>query len=364
MNYLDIDQIKSIHIEHTSKCNLFCPQCARTHEGGLNPELELDELTVDDYKKLFTPDFAKQLERVWFCGNYGDPIASNTFLDSCEFLKSVGVDYIQVYTNGSLRSPDWWKRLAKTVDWVTFSVDGLKDTNHIYRVNSKWDKIIENAKAFIEAGGHAHWDYLIFDHNVHQVAEAKELAKEIGFKSISFKNTSRFVTTDTFKKHLNKEKTTVKTRKGEYEISSKENKNKTKYEQIVEKFGSFESYVDKTPISCKTKNKGQIYIDFQFNVWPCCWLGGPSRFYGTKNVQKKQLISLIEKYGVGFNSLKQKSLKEVFDHIWYTNELTSSWQNKMNDSNPKLFTCGRTCGDSYEFSSVGNFNEQRFELNG
>ena len=73
MKYLELDQIKSFHIEHTSKCNLFCPQCARTLDGGLNPELDLDELTLDDYKKVFTPDFAKQLDRIWFCGNYGDP---------------------------------------------------------------------------------------------------------------------------------------------------------------------------------------------------------------------------------------------------------------------------------------------------
>ncbi len=35
----------------------------------------------------------------------------------------------------------------------------------------------------------------------------------------------------------------------------------------------------------------------------------------------------------------------------------------MTDSNPKLFTCGRTCGSDYEFSSAeGTFNSQRYTL--
>ena len=37
----------------------------------------------------------------------------------------------------------------------------------------------EIRKVFIEAGGNANWDYLIFDHNIHQVAEAKQIAKKI-----------------------------------------------------------------------------------------------------------------------------------------------------------------------------------------
>jgi hypothetical protein len=44
----------------------------------------------------------------------------------------------------------------------------LEDTNHLYRENVEWKKIMENARAFISAGGTAHWDMLIFDHNKHQ----------------------------------------------------------------------------------------------------------------------------------------------------------------------------------------------------
>ena len=66
MKYLELNQIKAFHIEHTSKCNLFCPQCARTLDGGLNPELELDELTLDDYKKTMEVVIKKETQEVKF----------------------------------------------------------------------------------------------------------------------------------------------------------------------------------------------------------------------------------------------------------------------------------------------------------
>ena len=52
---------------------------------------------------------------------------------------------------------------------------------------------------------------------------------------------------------------------------------------------------------------------------------------------------------------KKSILKTIFNHDWFANSLADSWNNTMADEkNPKLFTCGRTCGTSFEFSSVGN----------
>jgi MoaA/NifB/PqqE/SkfB family radical SAM enzyme len=363
MNYLDIDKIRSIHFEHTSKCNLLCPQCARVKDGKVVPELPLDELTLDDYKKILTPELVSQLDKVFWCGNYGDSIASNTFLECLEWVKSTGVPKISVITNGSARNSEWWVKVAKILngpqDRVTFSIDGFEDTNHLYRVNAQWHKLIENVKAFIGAGGKAHWDYLIFDHNIHQVARAKTFAKKIGFESISFKNTSRFVNTAKFQEVMSEQ---VTHRKGDYSISSKENKNKTKYEQIIEKFGSFNEYVNQTPINCKTKNEQNIFIDFQMKLWPCCWVGAPKHFHDKQNIQEKQLNKLLNRYSKDFNSLRKYSLEEVLEHDFYDKDLVSSWSNTMDSEISKLFTCGRTCGDSYEFSSSTRFNEKTYYL--
>jgi len=57
------------------------------------------------------------------------------------------------------------------------------------------------------------------------------------------------------------------------------------------------------------------------------------------------------------------TLKEILKHEFYNKDLVSSWDNTMADKNSKLFTCGRTCGSDYEFSSQeGTFNSQRYTL--
>ena len=362
MNYLNLNEITTLHIEHTSKCNLLCPQCARVDNNGKkNPILPMDELTIDDYKRILTPDFAKQIKRIFWCGNYGDSIASNNFLECLEFIRHSGVQGLTVVTNGSAQSPAWWTKIGnildRDTDRVDFSIDGLEDTNHLYRINSNWNKLKENVTAFINAGGNANWDYLIFDHNIHQVAKAKELAKEMGFKSINFKNTSRFVKVSDFNEVMEIET------KNKNIISSKENKNKTKYDQIIDKFGTFNNYVDQTPITCKYKKDTTVYIDFEMNLWPCCWVGAPTYFDDEDNIQKKQIKQIQERYGKDFNSLKKYTLEQVLEHNFYNKDLNDSWGNTMADSNPKLFTCGRTCGSDYEFSSAeGTFNSQRYTL--
>ena len=42
---------------------------------------------------------------------------------------------------------------------------------------------MRNLSTFINAGGKAEWKYLIFEHNKHQVDDAKQLAKSLGVET-------------------------------------------------------------------------------------------------------------------------------------------------------------------------------------
>jgi len=370
--YLTQSDITSVHMEHTSKCNLLCPQCARVVNGKVNPDLPLTELTLKDYQHIFTEDFAPQIKNVYWCGSYGDSIASSTWVECAYWLRYSGVQSMQLFTNGSARKPDWWRGLSNIFnrehDFVHFSIDGLEDTNHLYRVNSDWKIIMKNVKAFIEAGGNARWDYLIFDHNKHQIEEAYNLAKDLGFRQIVFKNTSRFIANNEFLNSMSRDTENVynkKTQESIHTISDKENENVSKFDAIIEKYGNWESYVDATTISCKSQELKSIYIDFTARMWPCCWTGAPMYFTGDNNIQANQLQKLLGNYETNFNSLRHHTIQEVLEHSWLSQQLEQSWQNKMQDNNAKLHTCGRTCGSDYEFSSkIGTSNAQRFYLNG
>jgi len=69
---------------------------------------------------------------------------------------------------------------------VTFSIDGLENTNHMYRQGVQWKRIMANARAYIEAGGQAVWKCLVFEHNQHQLTEIKNLARQMGFAEVVF----------------------------------------------------------------------------------------------------------------------------------------------------------------------------------
>ena len=358
-NFFAIDDIKSIQIDHTSRCNCMCPQCARVSEGIVNPRMPIDELTVEDYKVIFPSTIIKQVELITQCGNYGDIVASNTILDCLEWLRENGsTAHINIMTNGSARNMDWWKRLASIIGLngrVTFSIDGLEDTNHLYRVGAIWNKVIENANTYIENGGRARWDYLIFDHNQHQVEEAEKLAREIGFESFYVKNTSRFINDKNYLTGKVSEEETLKQPTDEkYRSTSSE-----KFVNIIDKHNTWENYINETTIDCKFQKQSALFVDFQARLWPCTWVAAPIHFAKIDNIQTKQIHSLMEHYGTTFNSLRHHTLEDVLTHEWFASNLVSSWE-----TDEKLMTCGRTCGTDYEFSSStpANSKLKRFKI--
>tara|TARA_B100001057_G_scaffold174173_1_gene174879 strand:- start:2324 stop:3259 length:936 start_codon:yes stop_codon:yes gene_type:complete len=305
-----------------------------------------------------------------FCGNYGEVVVSKTFLECLQYVVENTTAKIVIATNSSARDESWWKELGlmlKGRGKVNFSIDGLSDTNHLYRVNADFDKCLRNAQAFIDAGGIARWDYLVFAHNEHQVDGAVELAKTMGFKDFAVKLTNRFVNDEQYRhKKAASESSKVVTRKSSYTLSMASD---TKYTasgvddntNIINKYGSWNNYVNATPISCKWRPGGQIFLDFENRVWPCTWTASGYLHHGD-NTQKTQALQLFERYGEDFNCLDNKSLPEVLEHSYFARDFCASWSSTMTDAVPKLFACGRTCGTDYNFSSAHGANRRILEL--
>ena len=199
------EDIRSIHLEVTQNCQASCPMCDRNMNGqGINPHINLDELTLEDCKKIFLPEFIAQLNTMYMCGNLGDPIVAKDTLEIFKYFREHNTNmWLSMNTNAGAKSADWWTKLAHVfgrMGAVIFSVDGLRDTNHIYRQGVVWDNVERNMQAFIAAGGRARWDFLIFEHNQHQVEEAEALANAWGCEKFMKKKTGRFITQDSKKK--------------------------------------------------------------------------------------------------------------------------------------------------------------------
>ncbi|MFQ5566234.1 MAG: radical SAM protein [Paracoccaceae bacterium] len=187
------------HIELTDKCNAGCPMCPRTDAMNFcKPDREKVfnvELSLADFEQHFTDGFCARTEEIVLGGAYGDPLAASEMLEIADYLTARGVR-LAVSTNGSLRSPGWWRDLGqmmkRTGSRLELHIDGLADTNPLYRVNTFFDKIIENARAYIATGARAEWHFIIFRHNQHQIDEAFRLSREMGFAEFTLIDTIRF----------------------------------------------------------------------------------------------------------------------------------------------------------------------------
>ena len=185
MAYITTDNLTHIMAEMTDYCNAACPMCNR-YDWDLNlvkGVTNKHHTTLKFIKENIGDGIISRL-KVWTCqGTYGDASSNPEASDIFKYLKNINpkID-IRMITNGGARSKEFWSLLADLKVSVTFSIDGLKDTNHLYRRNVKWNKLMENVDAFIGNGGSAFWEYLVFKHNQHQIEEARLLSKKLGFK--------------------------------------------------------------------------------------------------------------------------------------------------------------------------------------
>jgi MoaA/NifB/PqqE/SkfB family radical SAM enzyme len=314
--YINYQRPYNVQIEVTTKCNAMCPLCPRVdvdNDTRLSPDMPYNKDLELDVFKNFIDQSSPQL--VEYIPMYGDPLANDKFLSMIEY--SHHYNY-KIHTNASLRSTDYFKELAKFSpydgdSYVSFSIDGLEDTNHIYRRGTSWSKIISNAEAFIKAGGHAQWKFIIFDHNKHQLAEARQLAQKLGFKT--------FTATPNWGGKFQIHTTPIKQIQAERKIYNKRQDHKKP---------------DHTKIVCEWKNYPKIYLSVFGEVFPCCYLY--DEYQASKSFTGSDLVDEFEKYKKGFNSVKLNKLVDILNHPWFKKELEKSW-----DSN-SLKRCLTSCG--------------------
>lgn len=176
--------IKWIQIEASSKCNAWCPMCTRNKNGyGLKDGLVEEDVPTKKVQQAI--EKLPNLEMIEFCGNLGDPIIAKNFLELIAVAKTTQAK-IRIHTNGSLRTKEWWRDLAKELANVEhdvwFGLDGLAGVHEIYRQGTSYQKIIDNATAFIQSGGTAVWQFIPYAHNEHQIKDCLRLSQQLGFK--------------------------------------------------------------------------------------------------------------------------------------------------------------------------------------
>ena len=328
--------------------------CLRTVCGGeTNPQLPLVELSLSDIQNIFKPEFIRQLNRMFICGNYGDPIAAKDTLEVYKYFRQENPNIrLDMFTNGSARPETWWQELAKVIDCIHFSIDGLEDTNHLYRRGTHFPTIMKSIKAYIGNGGKAVWDFIVFRHNEHQIEEVKKLSEELGFQKLNIKKTGRFFSNTRMQV---KDKQVVFTKSGEVDyyiempLNEKyQNQALAKEMALVEKYGSLEKYLDKTPIRCKVDEEKSMYLSAVGHAFPCCWTG--NQLYPWYFPEKKSYMwKLVNELENGIDDLDTKvhSLESVVNGPFFQKIMENSWERQsIKEGRPKC--CAKTCGTEFD----------------
>ena len=373
-----------VHVELSNRCNAACPLCPRyvNHSLKVNPELDLGSVSLESFKNWFPLDFVQKSKSWIFCGTNGDPMMAKDAYEILEYVIKNSKAKIQINTNGSIRDVKFWAKMGKLFAepcensrYVVFSVDGLEDTNHIYRRNVKWDSVMKNMKSYVKSGGMAIWDFLIFKHNEHQLGEAEKLAKKIG-ATFSPKRPFGFEThepdvyqdlmvydeqgnfiyriepaTEQFR--LNK---SVK----KFEISedkiwlpndkpTKESIDKKWNDVINNNLKDFEfpERFKGKAVNCKSCHQAgmEIYVDCKGNVMPCCFVGTMhnSNF---QNNETLQIRKEINNYGKDKINLNNYSLQEILDSDYLDSVYANRWENAKSDKD-KMVYCFSTCSTDH-----------------
>lgn len=310
-----------IHVELTTRCNAACPMCMR----NLNGDIDHPDLIKTDFDINWFDNFDLESEKLTLCGNYGDPcVHPDLHLVVDKWLQKYNKPILMM-TNGGARKPEYWKLLAETAKdklHVVFGIDGLEDTNHLYRRNVQWNKLIENAKAYIDAGGSATWKFIIFEHNKHQVDEAAELAKTLGFKKFEKIKTNRF----------------------EKEYLPVYDKNNNEVYRLYEAKIDDKQYTAKNPnrisvtkewtgeISCYAKKESSIYIAADGRIYPCCNTG---YHYNTDRSLNKEILELQSQMGIP--NIANTKLSQATESLFFKT-VEEKW------SSEPLKKCKKTCG--------------------
>jgi len=405
INYKDITRLD---LETSSLCNAECRVCNRRHNGIKNQTFTETYMTIKQVKEWFSEDFIENLGLITMCGNYGDSMTNPDLISILKHFRSINPNLrFHMNTNASGRNATFWRELGEIFSvnnsTVVFSVDGLEDTNWIYRKGTHWDKIVLAMETYISTGANSHWEFLVFRHNEHQVEEARQLAKDMGVTEFFAKRALGY-TTSKDKDNNIIQSMKVYGRKGEYQYTImppaktvydvEKQFNKKNIGIVVpqnmlsdsEKVGYIsdiksdleKSYINIEPteprklflqsfertnhigkinrelteqevelgkcdIDCLAIKNSHIFVNSYGLVFPCCWHAAlyDDEFGDIDTVAP--LINFIKSFGEDTISLKHKSIKEIIDGEIYTSGYLETFKDR-DIRNKRLKSCSFLCG--------------------
>jgi MoaA/NifB/PqqE/SkfB family radical SAM enzyme len=330
-----IGQVKHVHLEISSRCNASCPQCPRNFYGYPYNDGYLEhDMTLAEAQTIFSAEFIQQLREIYINGNFGDAVMNPETVSIVEYFRQCSPALtITISTNGGARDQKFWQSLAKAQATVIFCIDGLEDTHSLYRQNTLYSTVMRNAQIFIEAGGRAVWKMIKFDHNAHQIDQARDLSAQLGFQEFRLIDDGRNQG-PVYDQHGNLVHVLGEPAVTEFKILFDRRKtDEVLLEDIV-------GGRTPRPITCDVQRTKSVYISSTGDVYPCCFLGFNPKNYGHGNYHQAanaQFRHLIQK-----NNALENPLETCLQ--WFSS-IENSWKIPTFEQG-RLIICNDVCGQT------------------
>ena len=354
---LSYKDVTHIHVEVSSLCNARCPLCPRNLYGVNRDDLGYREhvMTLLEFKTIFPSEFIWQINEILFNGNFGDSIMNHELVDIIDYVQSINpMIRIKSTTNGGARDRKFWQRLAELGVYVIFSIDGLEDTNHLYRQDVNWATLMDNATTFIRSGGQAEWKMVRFDHNQHQIKDMEILASRLGFAEFSVTDHNRNVGPVFDRRGNFSHSIGNYTGPTEYTVfldqllKQKKQSNTVQSTEAQSAHWHARSGVEPAKnIRCVTQQDKSIYVSSVGEVYPCCFWGfatGDHRGMGASE------LTMIRDMIKDHNALEH-GLEHAMEWFQRTDSI---WNDQ-----PTIGICHYTCGIDTEQEVVFYKNDER-----
>jgi hypothetical protein len=354
MSNITTRSLRWLQVEISSLCQAGCIDCNRWRPAGGYAEWDPGEPTewlqnssyyhMNTYYDLdaWRSHIVKfdAVRHVQFCGNMGDPMSHPQIVECARAVKLHKPEcVVDISTNGAIGRVEHYQQLARLGVTISFAVDGLEDTNHIYRRGVSWPKLVERMRAFIDSGGKAYWQWIDFPHTRHQMERARSLSKQWGFDGFDLRQ--RFTATKKFDISINmasKQPVQLNSKHSEPDYDPKYLEQN--YLEQLSEYSNHHVYPQ-----CVTAPDSSWYhpcphINVDGTMWPCCFTS-TSTFHSNPSVRRwwKQLTQHLDD---NWNNLHYHSPSEIVQSEFWQTILPNTWKDKTN------VICLNHCGKCLE----------------
>jgi MoaA/NifB/PqqE/SkfB family radical SAM enzyme len=177
-----------IKIDTTNQCDAGCEYCSRD-----NTAYPLGQMGLDNFKKII--DINKDYAFMIALHFTGEPLLNDSIYDMINYAH---LNKMATYLSSNFqhfRKEDACRIVSSGLDLLTVSIDGAsQETYRRYRQKGELAGIFQNIQAVINAKRElqASWprvnlQFLVMEHNEHEIAEIKNIAKGLGVDTLEFK---------------------------------------------------------------------------------------------------------------------------------------------------------------------------------